>query len=513
LISDMPDTQAFGGTMDMEPTITAPAPTIRVVDEAFSPAWELPSEGLRAAQHPWHRTSQARDALFRRSLAFADIVAAYGAILIATLLVGTPSAHLRASGILIAPLIVIVCKAVGLYDRDEHLLRKTTLDEVPSILHIAVFYALAVWLTQVVVLTGSLDRAKVFTLVLATFVLMSCGRMLARCLALRWSPEERCIVLGGAADAERAARKLDGALGVKAAVVSWITISPSERDEDSEVDTLADLPMIVRLITETQADRVIIAPDGNDEEEILQIIRALKAIDVKVSVLPRLLEVVGSSSSFDEIDGITLLGVHQSGLTQSSRVLKRGLDIVVSSAALLLMAPIFIVITAAILIDSRGRVLFRQTRIGCGGQRFTMYKFRSMVSQAEALKPGLRDRNEADGLFKMAADPRITRVGRLLRTTSLDELPQLLNVLRGHMSLVGPRPLVPDEDVLIAGWERRRLAVKPGMTGLWQIYGSSRIPLREMAKIDFFYYANWSVWTDVKILLRTVPYVVKRRGM
>jgi lipopolysaccharide/colanic/teichoic acid biosynthesis glycosyltransferase len=136
-----------------------------------------------------------------------------------------------------------------------------------------------------------------------------------------------------------------------------------------------------------------------------------------------------------------------------------------------------------------------------------------MNPDAEAQKAALRVHNEAEGgLFKIDSDPRITRVGKLLRTTSLDELPQILNVLKGDMSLVGPRPLVPDEDALIEGWQRRRLAVKPGMTGLWQIFGSSRIPMHEMVKIDYIYGANWSLWLDLQIMLRTIPYVLSRRG-
>jgi lipopolysaccharide/colanic/teichoic acid biosynthesis glycosyltransferase len=136
-----------------------------------------------------------------------------------------------------------------------------------------------------------------------------------------------------------------------------------------------------------------------------------------------------------------------------------------------------------------------------------------MVPDAEGIKNQLHERNEAEGgLFKITDDPRRTRVGRLMRSTSLDELPQLLNVLKGDMSLVGPRPLVPDEDALIEGWQRRRLAVKPGMTGLWQIFGSSRIPMSEMVRIDYIYGANWSIWLDVKILLRTFPCMVTRSG-
>jgi lipopolysaccharide/colanic/teichoic acid biosynthesis glycosyltransferase len=142
-----------------------------------------------------------------------------------------------------------------------------------------------------------------------------------------------------------------------------------------------------------------------------------------------------------------------------------------------------------------------------------MLKFRTMVEDAEAQKATLASLNEADGIFKIADDPRITRVGRFLRRASLDELPQLFNVLSGDMSLVGPRPLVTDEDSAIEGWQRRRLVVSPGMTGFWQVLGSSRVPREEMVKIDYMYGANWSLWVDVKILLRTVPHVLARRGL
>jgi len=189
------------------------------------------------------------------------------------------------------------------------------------------------------------------------------------------------------------------------------------------------------------------------------------------------------------------------------------MDLIVCGAVILVLSPLLLIVTVAIKLDSRGPVFFRQRRIGRKGQYFYMFKFRSMVPHAEQLKEQLRSRNEAKGgLFKITDDPRVTRVGRFLRRTSLDELPQLINVLRGDMSLVGPRPLVPDEDVLIEGWRRRRLAVKPGMTGMWQIFGSSRIPMHEMVKIDYTYGANWSLWLDLKILLRTVPYVLNRRG-
>jgi lipopolysaccharide/colanic/teichoic acid biosynthesis glycosyltransferase len=216
---------------------------------------------------------------------------------------------------------------------------------------------------------------------------------------------------------------------------------------------------------------------------------------------------------FDHLDGLTMVGVRRFGLTRSSRVLKRGFDLAGATVGLIAVAPIMAAIAVLIRLDSKGPVFFRQERVGQDGEHFGLFKFRSMVPDAEAKKASLRHLNEASGLFKIADDPRITRVGRLLRRTSLDELPQLINVLRGEMSLVGPRPLVVDEDAMIAGLDRSRLHLTPGMTGHWQILGSARVPLEEMVGIDYLYVANWSLWTDVKILLRTIPFVLLRRGL
>jgi lipopolysaccharide/colanic/teichoic acid biosynthesis glycosyltransferase len=223
--------------------------------------------------------------------------------------------------------------------------------------------------------------------------------------------------------------------------------------------------------------------------------------------------VVGSSVEFDDLHGLTVMGVRRFGLTRSSAALKRGFDLAFATIGLLALSPIVAVIAITIRLDSAGPVLFRQLRMGRHGRPFQIYKFRTMVADAEAQKESLRERNEAqEGLFKILEDPRVTRVGRLLRRSAIDELPQLLNVLLGEMSLVGPRPLVLDEDCHVQGWHRRRLELTPGMTGHWQILGPARVPLSEMVAIDYLSLANWSLWSDVKILLRTVTYVAGRRG-
>jgi exopolysaccharide biosynthesis polyprenyl glycosylphosphotransferase len=479
----------------------------RLADPAYdldiSPVWEALGSGPDAP-------GQQRDAVLRRILAVADVTAALAALLIVTSLINSGSVRLRATDLLLIPLVVIAAKAIGLYDRDQHTLRSTTLDEVPSILYLSVLFGLSVWLLEALLFHGWLDRPQVLALVATTFALLTLGRFVSRGAVGRFEPAERCIILGNALDAARISNKFATSLGVNAEILGRVAL---RHDEDA-IGSLSRPGSLARVVAAERVQRVIVAPDGHDQEEILQVIRLIKALHVKVSVLPRLLEVVGSSSVFEDVDGMTLLGVRQYGVSKSSALLKRSMDLAGAAVVLLLFAPLFAMIAIAIKLGSRGPVFFRQRRIGRRGVVFSMIKFRSMVSNADEVKHELRSLNEVQGgLFKIASDPRITRIGRFIRATSLDELPQLLNVLAGHMSLVGPRPLVEDEDALILGWQRRRLALRPGMTGMWQIFGSSRIPMEEMVKIDYLYGANWSLWLDLKVLLRTVPYVLRRRGV
>ena len=176
------------------------------------------------------------------------------------------------------------------------------------------------------------------------------------------------------------------------------------------------------------------------------------------------------------------------------------------------ISPFLLVLVILVKLSSPGPAIFRQTRMGRDGNEFQMLKFRTMVFDADERKMELLEDNEAAPLFKIADDPRATRVGRFLRRNSLDELPQLINVLRGDMSMVGPRPLIVDEDRLFSGWQRRRYHVSPGITGPWQILGSSRVPVSDMVSLDYLYCANWSLWLDAKILARTVPYVLSSKS-
>ncbi len=420
---------------------------------------------------------------------------------------------LSATALLAIPPVILVSKVAGLYDRDENLLRKTTLDEVPSLFRVATLYAFLIWLAGDWVVDGTFGRDQALGVWLLLFAGMFAGRAIARLAVRLTTRPERCLVIGDNDGASWIAAKLSRAPSLNAHIIGRIPLEP-DRQDGSVVPVLGSVGSLKSILSRERIDRAIIAPDGTPDEEILDAIRQVKALGVKVSVLPRLFEVVGSSVEFDEVDGMTLLGVRRHGLTRSSAAIKRTLDVSGSALGLVVLAPFLAVIAAAIRLDSPGPVLFRQSRMGRHDRPFQMLKFRTMVDGAAEQRTALSELNEAGGgLFKIENDPRITRVGRFLRRTSMDELPQLFNVLRGDMSLVGPRPLVIDEDRRIEGWQRRRLQLAPGITGLWQVFGSARIPLPEMVKIDYLYGANWSLWLDVKILLRTITFVLGRRGL
>ncbi len=453
-----------------------------------------------------------REWLFRRALLVADVLAILLAFVL-TVELSSRSLQLTWMSIVGLPILLVGAKMLGLYDRDEALLHKTTLDEAPKLLEVATLCTLASWLAGGLIVDGELNRHEALFLWLTLAALLMLLRAVARAVALRAAPTERCLFIGNAELAEAIRPKLTAHGGVKAEMVSHLDLD-SVGSWSTDASSSRRLAEIRELARRLDVHRAIVAPESADAGEMLDLMRTLKAIGVRVSVLPRLLEVVGSSVEFDDLHGVTLMGVRRFELSRSSAALKRAFDLFGASIMLLAAAPLMLLIAVAIKLDTRGPVFFRQLRVGRHGRRFQMLKFRTMVPDAEALKETLRDRNEAqEGLFKIADDPRVTRVGGFLRKSALDELPQLLNIARGEMGLVGPRPLVIEEDRRIEGWHRRRLELKPGMTGPWQILGPARSPLREMMVIDYLYAANWSLWSDIKILLRTVSHVIGRRGL
>ncbi len=275
-----------------------------------------------------------------------------------------------------------------------------------------------------------------------------------------------------------------------------------------DLGTLADIP---RLCREQRIKRLIIT---NAQDEALHVaIRSARSLGVRVTIVPRLVEVLGGRLTLDEVEGMTVLSIDRSLPNRPGLAAKRLLDLVGATVGLLLLSPLLAIIALAIKLDSRGPVIFSQVRIGRGGKPFRIHKFRTMVPGADRLTAEIAHLSQIEyPLLKIPEDrdPRLTRVGRFLRKTMLDEAPQLVNVLRGEMSLVGPRPLEPQDDAEVKGWQRARLGLPPGITGPWQALGRHAIPFSEMLTLDCLYVSDWSLWRDIMLLIRTAQIVVLR---
>jgi lipopolysaccharide/colanic/teichoic acid biosynthesis glycosyltransferase len=269
---------------------------------------------------------------------------------------------------------------------------------------------------------------------------------------------------------------------------------------------------ITRAIVLSGADSVAVT-DESASGDLRELAGAAAVPGVELLVAPAITDVAGPRTVVRPVAGLPLLHVPEPTFAGPQRVLKEAMDRLAAAVGLLALAPVFLAIAAAIRIDTPGPTFFRQARVGRDGRRFNIVKFRTMVQGAEALQPALRDQNEADGvLFKLRRDPRVTRVGRLLRRWSIDELPQLWNVLKGEMSLVGPRPPVPGEVELYESHVTRRLLVKPGMTGLWQVSGRADLHWDEAVRLDLYYVDHWSPVMDAAIILRTFTAVARGEG-
>jgi exopolysaccharide biosynthesis polyprenyl glycosylphosphotransferase len=234
---------------------------------------------------------------------------------------------------------------------------------------------------------------------------------------------------------------------------------------------------------------------------------------VRARLVPDLLQMSLSRMDVDDLGGVPMIGIKEISITGWKSVTKRAIDFTVALVGLIVLSPLMLFIALVIKLDSPGPVLFRQIRVGKGGRHFVLYKFRSMREGAEEEQQKLTDLDEAGGpIFKIRHDPRCTRLGRFLRRTSLDEMPQLYNVLRGEMSLVGPRPPIPTEVEHYEEWHKKRLEVSPGMTGLWQVSGRSELTFDEMVLLDIYYIENWSAALDTEIFMRTIPKVIFGNG-
>jgi exopolysaccharide biosynthesis polyprenyl glycosylphosphotransferase len=296
--------------------------------------------------------------------------------------------------------------------------------------------------------------------------------------------------------------------------VGFVDDDPKKQENDiGPFKALGSTTDLATILRNESVDQVIISLPWMSHRKVLGIIADSERQGVRARFVPDLLQMSLGQVDTDVMDGIPLIGMKEPTLKGWKIALKRFIDIAISSVLLLVFSPLLFLVGILIKLDSPGPVFFRQTRLGRGERPFTCYKFRSMRQDAEEVKPELSGLNEAEGpIFKIKEDPRVTRVGKVLRRISFDEMPQLINVFRGDMSLVGPRPPLPSEVEEYEDWHHDRLKIPTGLTGLWQVMGRSDLTFDEMVMLDLYYAENWSLWLDFKIMLRTVPTVLFGSG-
>jgi exopolysaccharide biosynthesis polyprenyl glycosylphosphotransferase len=464
-----------------------------------------------------------RDALTRRLLAVADVAGLTVAMALAPVLAGTrvDPVHLFLLGLPTLFVWVVIFKLYGLYDRDIKRISHSTVDDLPWLLHALVIGGLFLWAYYKVLPLETTNPPQSLTFAegvafgLVALATISGLRAIARRATISVLGPERVFLAGTTLRIEPLVRKM--ATHPEYGLHAIGRIRPAT--EPSPVEgTAIGLPVVGEpsdfqgLAVERAVERLVISKPDFDEGEVLRMIQACRALCLKVSLLPAVVDALGPSVEIDEVEGVTVLGVNPPILSRTSRLIKRSFDLVVASCGLIIAALPMAAIATAIKLSSRGPIIFRQRRVGRNGQVFELVKFRTMVADAEERRDDLLRESSDPNWLLLDNDPRITGVGRLLRQFSLDELPQLWNVIRGEMSLVGPRPLPEAEDRRIVGWTRGRLDLQPGITGLWQVLGRTSIPFDEMVKLDYLYVSNWSLWFDIRLLIRTLPTVLSRRG-
>jgi exopolysaccharide biosynthesis polyprenyl glycosylphosphotransferase len=454
-----------------------------------------------------------RDFRARRLLVAADVLGLCGGIF-AFAVLGAP--HLASHFLwaaLTVPVWVMLFNAYGLYAAGLRRVGHATVDDIPAMAHAFLVGTVAMWCYFQITPAGKLVFGDLLAFVGSAFVLVLGLRVVARKLALRLLGPDRVLFVGSGP--------------MTPIIVAQITRQRSDglepvgvlrREENGrwplplkDLGALADVDA-AEVITNCNIDRVIVSAEGIEDEGLLELVNICRSLGVKISALPSLSAMMGPAATVDELGGITLIGINTPTLARSHRLVKRAMDIAGAAALLLVTAPVWVAVAIAVKLDSPGPALFRQRRVGRGGDPFSLTKFRSMVIDAEARRATLLAESRQSAWLDLEFDPRITRVGRFLRHTSLDELPQLWNVLKGEMSLVGPRPLIAEEDKNVSGWARRRLDLTPGMTGVWQVTGRAHIPFEQMVMLDYLYVANWSLWGDIRLILKTIPVVLARRG-
>ncbi|MGI8727453.1 MAG: exopolysaccharide biosynthesis polyprenyl glycosylphosphotransferase [Solirubrobacterales bacterium] len=421
------------------------------------------------------------------------------------------------------PIWAVLFKLYGLYDRDVRRISHAGIDDLPYLFHALLVGMLLFW-AWIKFVPGSrflFEEAALFgSVALPLLVVLRSG---ARRLVIGTEGAERVLIAGAGATSALLVRKIVQHPEYGLAPVGRIAPTGSELEDalppGATVPTTSAVPLLgtaddlERLVSGGRLERVILCRGDLTPPEVLRMTDVCHRYGVKVGIVPGASDAYGPSIELDEVEGVTVLGVNPPVLGRTSRWLKRSFDLVIASAGLLVAAPVLAAAAILIPLDSRGPILYRQERVGRGGKRFKLFKLRTMDPDAEGQVGELMEGSRDPNWLILDSDPRVTRLGRFLRRTSIDELPQLWNVIRGEMSLVGPRPLQIAEDARVGGMARSRLDLTPGITGLWQVLGRTSIPFDEMVKLDYSYVTNWSLWMDLRLILRTLPAVLSRRGV
>jgi exopolysaccharide biosynthesis polyprenyl glycosylphosphotransferase len=414
----------------------------------------------------------------------------------------------------ILPCWALTFYVTGLYGRRS---ARTLHTEMSRLFRAMIICGVALAVAMAATRTTYVSRPLILIFLLLNAVFVAAGRGLVRAMVLDSAVRRRVLVAGGRDEALEAAARVDAHRdwGLEiVGIVSDGTWSAEAAGPHSWLGTYDDIPRLTR--GEHVVDEVLLAPSTKRLDDLRRLEPLLLRLEEQGVVTRLVLNFLpGSLSelSFDEFGGLPLLTFSTAPRDELLLFVRRCADVAVSGTLIVLLSPLFLVLSVLIKVTSPGPVLFRQQRCGLHGRPFTFLKFRSMRTDAESMKPQLAPFNEMDGpVFKMRNDPRVTPIGRLIRRTSLDELPQLFNILRGDMSFVGPRPAVFDEVRQYEPWQRRRLSMKPGLTCLWQVSGRNELTFEEWMRLDLEYIDNWSLWLDVKIALKTIPAVLLGRG-
>ena len=413
-------------------------------------------------------------------------------------------------GLAVIPMFVAVFALYGLYRGVTRRITNSVFADLRNIVHALMIsgflYAIAAYVALRSFGLEDLSVAKIVSMCLVAVVAVPLARVVAFGLLGHASEGSvPVIVVGTGKLAQTVASHLRAHSSVR--FVGFVDDNPLGRGD--VIGELEDLPDLCR---QNNVARVVVCFSRTHPERTTEMLKSL-AGQVGVSIVPRYYELITARSHVEDLSGLPMLDIAPASLSAGSRFLKRTFDIVVSSVILVLGVPFFLVAAVLVKATSPGPVFFRQVRTGRNEQPFSMMKFRTMVDNAESYRAELEHLNEVDGpLFKVQNDPRVTRVGRVLRKTSLDEFPQLINVWKGDMSLVGPRPFVVSEAMKIEGWARKRFEARPGMTGLWQVSGRNELSHLELCRLDYLYVASWSFWWDMQILWQTPTTIFRGRG-